>query len=136
MFNAFLLAIIANIAEARLSSSDIESKILRNEISLQQSPIFKVNSAIMDKMIALQKNKYANFKDNMMFYHSFSRDGELYTVSYDWTADLCKLAVFKEDEMQANKITGLSERSGKVVDDFSQTISVKVCEKLYNFYSK
>ena len=65
----------------------------------------------MDKMIAFyRKTNTLTLKNNMMFYHSFSRDGELYTVSYDWTADLCKLAVFKEDEMQANKITGLSER--------------------------
>lgn len=121
---------------AKMSASEIESKVLKNEISFERGPLFPVPAAITDKMIALQKNKYPNFKESMWYYHSVNKDGFVHLIFYDWTGNECKFTTISEDEMRNNKISSLKEESGRVVDLSSSVVSIKICEKLYNFYSK
>ena len=134
----FLGILVSALAEAKLSASQVVEKIDRNEVSFQRGAILNLDGAVAEAMISLQKAKYPNFKPGMWYYNFFKIDNIGYYVFYDWTSSECNYTTMDLVEMEKGKgAPQLKEGPNKtIIDSNKETIPMRVCEKLYNFYSK
>jgi len=125
-------------ANAKFSTSEIISKIERNSIAFDRAPKGgDITQATIERMIELQKSKFPNFKPAMWYDFSFAVGGIYYIVSYDWTANECNLTYNDMDELKSKGAQSQFKTiNGAIVDIHKDHLPMKVCEKLYNFYSK
>lgn len=125
-------------AVAKMSTSEIISKIERNAISFDRvSKGGDVPQATIERMIELQKSKFPNFKPVMWYDHTFTVGAVYYIISYDWTGNECNLTYSDIDELKSKGAQSqFKTNNGIIVDLHKEKLPMKICEKLYNFYSR
>nr|BFD64911.1 hypothetical protein BdHM001_35920 [Bdellovibrio sp. HM001] len=129
--------VAANIAFAKLSVGEIEERALKNSIKFERGAIFNTEAGVTEHMIKVTQSKYPNFKPQMWYYHFFEKDNIGYYISYDWTDNKCVMTTISTADLKKGPkaLKQLREVNGEVVDSNRTRINMKVCEKLYNFYS-
>jgi hypothetical protein len=137
---AFVLVIFCvQSARSQIAQSDMASKIDGNKITLLRAPLVNVPSQITSKLIERQKARFPKFKESMWYYHYVVTNGFYNIVFYDWTADECQYFTFKKEalEKKDQEVKAfLSNPSHGSTSARVERMPIKVCEKLYNFYSE
>lgn len=123
------------VAHARLSESEFLGKVDRNEIAFQRGAILNTEASLTERMIQMNSVRYPNFKPQMWYYHFVAIENVGYILSYDWTGNECRLQFLNLRE-PSEMTKQFAEQNGRVTDKNQSIISMKYCEKLYNFYSK
>ena len=143
MFKTFLLAFLfafigAASANAQVSKSELLSRIDKDKVTFQRAPLYMVPAQLTQKLLERTKARYPKFKESMWYYHYVIDNGYYNMVFFDWTGDECLYLQFKKDALEkkdkeiVNFVNDPSKGSSVAK---KETIPVKYCEKLYNFYS-
>lgn len=137
-FSLFLFMSFLSVqAFGKLSASDLVSKIDAGQVTFQRGAMANLPQALTDRMIEINRARYPNFRPSMWYYHFVEINDVGYYVSYDWGASECNFTWI--DLSAAAKQKGapqIKQSGGTISDSHKETLPTRVCEKLYNFYSK
>jgi hypothetical protein len=130
------LIIQASLFSHALSTSDILSRVQKNEISFDRGSYMNLQGQILDTFIKIQKSKYPKFTENMAFSHQATVGSDIIIISYDWVGNECVLVKLDKNKKQEDIKKDVTEKRGGISYKYAEIIPLKICEKLYSFYSK
>lgn len=114
-------------------------RIENGSASFQRAALYPLPGELTEKMIEKTKARYPNFKENMWYYNYILDKGYYNIVFYDWTAEECHYFVFSDEALK--KKDAEVQNFMRDPDNNSNSkarrerLPIRLCEKLYNFYS-
>lgn len=131
--------ILTSVANAQIAKSDMLNRIDHDKVTFQRAPMVNVPSQITEKVLERQHQHFPKFKDSMWYMAYVKENGYTNIIHYDWSADECYYIVFNDEALKKKSKEVLDFVKSQGADGSNSarrdSIPMKYCEKVYNFYS-